>query len=428
MISNAPKHNIREANRRIRQCVKITKMGSDQFGGLGSETFGPLLTGFTLWLRERVKHDNISDLYFMSRDGYMMKLAFDELHDSSVRTHYLYCSRRAYTVPMLWKHPEFSEIFQSLIVPKILTVRRFLIRIGLEPAQWRATAEEYGLELDREYRDRALEHDDSVRAFYEMIKPAVIENSKKEYEALLRYIDSLGMDKRVGIVDIGYFGAMQNALVQLIATAGLDIDVKGYYVGVAANAALVNSGVITASGYLYERGKNEGMRDEIGGFTPIYESIFLAPHGSVKRFRIENGQSVPEMYEYEYARTLGEGYDEGKALKSYQEGAMAFFREYMRAGYGDCTIQPECALRNFIRMANRPTLSEAELWGDFSFFDIEYRTIAKPAELWAYLKRPGKLKKDFHASVWKVGFLRRLFKVPFPYYETMCLARRIIRG
>ena len=45
----------------------------------GIDYFGPFLYGFTKWLYTSLKKAQIHRVYFFSRDGYMMDLAFQQL-------------------------------------------------------------------------------------------------------------------------------------------------------------------------------------------------------------------------------------------------------------------------------------------------------------------------------------------------------------
>lgn len=59
---------------------------------------GPFVTGFMLWLGRQAKRDNISHLYFLSREGWLLKQIYDVLHKDDVNavpSTYLYASRRA---------------------------------------------------------------------------------------------------------------------------------------------------------------------------------------------------------------------------------------------------------------------------------------------------------------------------------------------
>ena len=69
----------------------------------GYKNFGPILVGFSNWLNDEFKKKDIKKVFFLARDGYIMKKAFDYLYGDKYNTKYFYASRRAIIVPSLWK-------------------------------------------------------------------------------------------------------------------------------------------------------------------------------------------------------------------------------------------------------------------------------------------------------------------------------------
>ena len=53
----------------------------------------------------KIFKEHIDKVYFFSRDGYLMKQAFDLLYkeNTDIKTYYLEVSRRSLRVPILWK-------------------------------------------------------------------------------------------------------------------------------------------------------------------------------------------------------------------------------------------------------------------------------------------------------------------------------------
>ena len=392
---------------------------------LGCETLGPILLGFTLWLSDQLRHEGIDKVYFMSRDGYVMKRAFDLLEHPEIQSHYLYCSRRSYTVPLLWTHPDFESIFRHITIPKRVSLERFLIYIGLEPEAYHTQAEKYGLSMDRIYESNSFFHSSDVRSFYQTIRPDVERNSRKEYDALLAYIRQTGMQGKVAVVDIGRHGTMQNALQQLIHTAQLDIDVTGYYVGVSFDAPLVSSGKIKAKGYLHHLGKGRNIEKEMAKFVPIFESVFLAQHGSVRGFKEIDGKVGPVLYPYEYESEEGKYTDEIGIIQSYQEGALQVVRTAGvfcdKCGF---RLSPEVSFARMARMGTAPTLEEAKIWGDFRVSDMVTTLIAHPGSIRTILADLSGFKKKFMLSGWKIGFMRRMLKIQLPYDRMYMLIQK----
>lgn len=423
-------------SRTLNKCVKDTIQGMNEYERLGCETMGPLLIGFSQWLLERLRSKSIHDVYFFSREGYMLKKAFDMVAPQEFTTHYLYCSRRSYTVPLLWKHPSFEDVLDHITFANgQKALRRFLLRIGLDPEKYTKIATQYGLDLDDYFEFDTLKCSERVRKFYEeKLKASVEALSKQEFEALSNYIKSCNMDERIAVVDIGYHGTMQYALEELICELGLDIDVKGFYLGLSVDhSPLITKNMIQAEGYLYGPGKNEYLVDRFSCFTSIYESIFLAQHGSVHRFIMKNGVAEPEFYPYEYTVQNGKVVDEEVIISAYQDGAMSLVC-YMCNSFSHrlFPISPELAARHLVKMGTQPTLHQARLWGDFRIFDQLIMTVARPQPIWKYILYPRQFIEDIMKSVWRIGFMRRCFILPLPYeyfYEKLSslYKRKIIR-
>lgn len=384
----------------------------------GSYVFGPLLLGFTQWLIECLHRDGIIDVYFMARDGYTMKQAFDLQAPSEFRAHYLYCSRRSFVVPLLWRHPSLKGVMVAYnwTGKTRMKLRTFLLKVGLEPEVYAQRAEKFGIAMDASYKCDTFLEDASVQAFYETIRDEVECNSRREYEALLTYIHSCEMHGTIAVVDIGYHGTMQQALIELIEEAGLNVQVKGYYVGVCPDAQLVREGKIDADGFLYSVGKREEDFKKFEEFIGIFETLFLGPHGSVRCFRLENGQGVPVFENYEYDLPEGKRIDEKEIVKSHQAGALKLIEYYYNA-FWDATpvLTPDIAMHHLIRLGLSPTLHEARMWGNVRFFNNGILYIACPQKYMKYLRHPKMLKSDFMALGWHIGFLRRLLLLPLPY-------------
>lgn len=52
----------------------------------GFQYFGPFLYGFTEWLSGRLAEEGLTNVFFFSRDGYMMQKAFELLEPDFPKT------------------------------------------------------------------------------------------------------------------------------------------------------------------------------------------------------------------------------------------------------------------------------------------------------------------------------------------------------
>lgn len=383
--------------------------GSD-YSQFGYAYFGPVLYGFIQWLREATKGKKI---FFFARDGYLVKRVYDQIFPDS-QDDYIYLSRRALSVPLLWKHAEWGECFQYMTMTRFFTIRTFLERLGLNPDDYASQVQKAGLKMDAAVAEKNLEQNESVRNLYKQIKAAVVENSRNEFHCLEEYLKEKKFTGEIAVVDIGWNGSMQRYLVELCQVMEIPVQMEGFYFGMRKNIPSTVS-----HGYFYQPG-NMKLEPKISFMQGLFESFFLSHEGSTKRYRLHQDHAEPELYSPEYHQQD----PELKAFEEVQQGAEAFCLEYVKSLTVHTHFKANEYAANLIRFGSKPSISEVSLFGDFRFFDTNCVFLAKPAGMVYYFKHPKDLLRDFSYSVWKAGFMRRLFKITLPYYKIYCLLKR----
>ena len=63
--------------------------GRSEYYSFGFTRFGPFLYGFVRWLNKELLKKGYDRIFFFSRDGYMMKKAFEIINDGSVAAEYV---------------------------------------------------------------------------------------------------------------------------------------------------------------------------------------------------------------------------------------------------------------------------------------------------------------------------------------------------
>lgn len=395
------------AYRTLQACIRNASQGMTEYEKMGCKLFGPQLYGFTLWLEECLKRDEIRDAYFMARDGYMLKRAFDEMRIEGVRTHYFYCSRRAFQLPLLRNSTDFQDTNILWGYKKKITVRGLLFQLGLAPDEFAGVCGKFGLDIDHVYPIEDFTHSEKIECFYNSIRNKVVENAASEYVSLMKYFESLHMPEKVALIDIGFLGTIQNSFKQCIHQSPLEKTVYGYYFNLRDKAQKEYD--IQACGY-YNGSISNGL---------LFEAQFLAPQGSLKRFlENENGDIFPEFEDFEYKDDASKLIDEVKIIAQYQEGAIAFIR-YMKEALlsGTISVGYDVAMHDFNRLLVNPTLQEASFWGKFRFRNYTIGYMANPKDIFYYMLHPRRFRSDMYACGWKIGFLKRLLKLPLPYYK-----------
>ncbi|MBB5194459.1 HAD family hydrolase [Anaerocolumna cellulosilytica] len=387
----------------------------DEYYRFGYETFGILLHHFNRWLKKDLEKRNISKIFFFSRDGKIMKAAFDTMYpESGLKEHYICVSRRSLRVPQLWFQSDLNSIVYGFPAAKYITMETFLINIGLEPDKYMKELKECGLTLSTVVKRSEISASESLVAFYGKIKPDMVANSRKEYDSLLRYLKANDFYGEVAVVDIGWRGSLQYFLQQITEQAGIPVNMHGYYISLSKDAKWD----LDIQGYVgNDAGKNGCMVWK--PFVGLAETLFMALEGSAKKYTCSDANHTiePILYPFEYVKN-GKLLPEALHVKAIQEGAISYINTLKHyPTLTELTVSSLSAFAKIIAVGNTPNRKELNMFANFQFLDEKVTYLAKPAKLKFYLTAPKQLKQDLWSSRWKVGFLKRLLHLPFNYVK-----------
>ena len=397
-MNNHKKINDNLMDNVINQTISNNKT-DDYYYNFGFGNFGPLLIGFCNWLNKESKKYNIDKLFFLSRDGKIMKEAYDILFEGE--THYLYASRRALIVPALWKAKSYEEMFSSMNIPKNIQLSHLLERIGLHFDDNKEILK-YNLDLKKEYLYEDLLKNDNFKKFIRDYKSKIIENSKKEFNSFLQYIKNENFDGKLAIVDIGWFGSMQKALEKM-----LDKNIIGLYLGIHTRKKTQTNRM---HGFLFENNKNIDLDNDEYLINSIVEFIFSTFHGSVKRF---NENSEVDLYDYEYENKIEREY-----LEEIQKGAIDFVKKIKSLNLNNIFVWDELqASKRLFDTCLKPSYTDSKMLGKINILDNGITMIGTDKNLLYYLFRPICFVRNLKKATWKIGFLKRVFVIPINYYK-----------
>ena len=386
---------------------------SNTFSSIGFDYFGPLLLCFSKWLLSELKQNKIDRVFFLSRDGYIMKRAFDIINKENIKSDYFYASRRAVIVPSLKEYADIYDVFSCMHLSEDIKMKSLLKKIGLDDLlNNQSTIDSLNIEIEKEEKLSNILNKKQYIEILEKLYPLVIDNSNKEYKSFINYKNIHNFTGNVAIVDIGWFGNIQHALEKL----KLDTRIRGYYMGIEPRKNYQNTQKM--SGFIFETNRNYDYFLMEHNFNSIFEMLFLGRHGSVKRYNSNEGYGV-EFYEYEY-----EGLKEKNNIINLQDSAIEFVKEFYKSGLIEYLVDDLSI--SFERLANiflNPSLNIAKQFGDMVFLDDEKMYIAKPKRGIYYLN-PKKLIHDYKRSIWRIGFLKRVFKLKLPYYKINMYIRK----
>lgn len=389
----------------------------------GYKCLGPLLCGYSQWLMENFKKEGIKKIFFLSRDGYIMKKAFNLLYiNENIETYYLEVSRRSLRVPILWKDYSIENLLTMISPSMIISLNSIFDAVGLDIGDYQALLIKYGFnEHTKFYRQNILQNKEFL-CLYKELEEDIKVTSLNEYKYLKEYIRQSNIGGKFAIVDIGWSGGMQRFLNTTLQEMGIECDIYGYYTGIAEyykrNVATHNSHL---AGYLFDFSKNSKDYDCRSCFVGLYEMLFLEPRGSVKNYQIDSrGNVYAERYPYEY---MGDDklQQEMEAITNVQQGALDFIKDNQHT-----IITPKQACKSLIYAGQTPTKEAVSLFCDFHFFDEgDCLNLAKPKQLSYYITHLHDFKEDFIRSRWKTAFLRKTFRIPISYVYMYNLFKQI---
>ena len=384
----------------------------------GYENLGILYYGFLQKINNLAKELKVEKIYFFSRDGYILKQAYDKTFfcDSKIESSYFYISRRAVVVPALVANYELDKVINLLGIRGKDTVSSFFKRVGLNIEDYNDSLLECSLKPESSFKDCQ-----QVRKLYELIREDIINNATKELEILQKYFIQEGINSidKCLIVDIGWRGSMQYSLEKILERLYYDVEVYGIYLGLNKESETFLKDGMNAQGFLFSEKNNYYSEIELSAGVGLIESLFLANHGTVLGYKESDNVIEPILGCYEYSE------DDTVIINKIQNAAIEFVEDFYKFNkYIDLNITGEVAFKNIKKFIKQPNGYYINVLGDLGFSDYSDGKLAKPKSLLKYFLKPNEFKNEFLVSQWKICFLKRLFKIKLPYFKIYKFLRR----
>ncbi|MDD4851149.1 MAG: hypothetical protein PHO10_10705, partial [Gemmiger sp.] len=365
---------------------------------LGWEVAAPLLTGFTAWLESRCGAANAAGggrLVFLARDMYLTRQAFLARYPHR-RADYLKVSRRSLCPALLVLGESARDVLLDALPREILTVAEILNFCGFE-APVKLSGFTPDAPQDLRTRPVAETTQALVTAVFALAAGPAGEPIRRQAAFTKAYLEGFGLaEPGALLVDIGSGGTTQRALEAILAA-----PLHGCYL---ACDARLHQHLPPARAAVYLFGGAAAPLWFWAG-QPLLEHLLSEPCGATVGYcQGADGRPRPVVADGQCA----------PLVQVLQKGAMDAV-----AGMAASLPWPPPtateAIAPFLALVQDPCLCDADLLGALTLEDgICYR-LAEPRPLRAYLAKPGQLGADVQASRWKVGFLKRLFRLPLPY-------------
>lgn len=264
---------------------------------ISREKTAPILFDYVKWVLKEAQNSNITTLYFLARDGYVLRKIAEricEKENISICCRYLYCSRASLRMPTY--HLIGDEAYDILFLYGFhITIRTFFERAGISENFQKIILQEIGFEED-ELLSRELTREESIRFTNRLranqrFNEILIRNSKDAYVPTIQYLDQEGVFKQdtFAIVDSGWTGSMQRSFRQLLCSKGFSGKIVGFYFGMFADPKNAEDGQYLT----WYFSKRRGLLQKVAFCNNVFECMLSAPHGMTTGYRIQNNAVVP---------------------------------------------------------------------------------------------------------------------------------------
>jgi predicted HAD superfamily hydrolase len=373
----------------------------DPWERIGYRVFGPLFTGFLLWLVSIAQERRPEKILLFARDCHFVWKNLGRFLNPGIETHYLYVSRASLLLPSLtdFSLPRLWHLFSGRDRHSVGT---YLQRLGLDPDSLGGTVRSAGFEsLDEIVSNREPRMHDLLAKLHHVL----LRESARRRPLAQRYLEGfVGDAQRIMLVDIGWVGNMQASFMRLLGPGHPNRSVRGCYMGLHVTSHENDMLGHTMDGWLTHYGSPSEFENNVwlAGGVELLEFATCAPHGTTLGYQESpTGEVVPILE----ANTADHAVRELAAR--VQSGADAFLQEFL-ASYKDI---PAVALASrswaneFYRLVTDPTLEEAELLGDLTHSDsLGDTTLRLPLAPKIGRGHPIKSIQASEQSYWKAGF------------------------
>ena len=299
------------------------KKGTDIAKHIGCRYAGPILYSYAEWVVRRAEVKGIKRLYFIARDGYLIKKIVDCIlseKNMAIKTYYIYGSRKAWRMPALsenhynlyqmiwWSHCKrirtLDELAAVMHVP-LDGLYSYLPGVYMLDKEHREISSQ-----ELEYIVRTLSCDKAFMSYHLCV---LQEKRKLVQRYLAQEVDV--SDDQFAFVDVSGGGLTQGCLSELLQEKYAK-PIYTYFFKIDMVRLADNSiPEVFMPGFLENH--------------LIIEMMCRAPHGQTESYKEEGGRIVPVMEETEGELLVRHGF------KEYEEGILQFSKNMCRTALDD---------------------------------------------------------------------------------------------
>jgi len=302
---------------------------------------GILVLGYCSFIREYCRTHGVDKILFLSRDGDIIKQAYDFLYPGE-NTEYMYISRSVVTKLMRKRNRyDFLLRFADKLINQGLSITDVLGKMSLESLT-KLFGEKCGIRAQDALTDKNL---DVFKAMliknYKLVDKALagFDEAAKAY-----YTSCLAGVKKAAVIDIGWAGSAAVSLSVLAKNDwGLDTEIIGLVAGTNtlhnsepdAAEEFLQSGRLVP--YVFSQSLNRDImkkHDPNKGYNVFWELLFSSPTPQFAGFRVEDSadEVSDKPVQSDSDKTISLLFSKPdsniKGTKRIQKGILDFVRDY----------------------------------------------------------------------------------------------------
>lgn len=254
----------------------------------------PMMFAFVNWCINRAVEQNISTLYFLSRDGQVLYKIAEQIvtrhYPGKISLQYLYVSRQALLFPAI--EAINKEALQWIMAPtSLLTPRIILKRLNFTPEEFAEHLSGFGF---TNKLDKHLDQPERGR-FREMLMAAeqdIMQRVASYRENALCYFKQQGLlgEDLFAVIDIGWSGTLQRSISRMLCQTGDQKPLFGFYFGLKARNKYKETDEMYAWFSDFKAPRDLDRKTYI---IPMTELFTAADHGGVVKYDMEQDKAVP---------------------------------------------------------------------------------------------------------------------------------------
>lgn len=401
----------------------------------GFLSFGPLLAGLVLWLSRQVVSEKIDKLFFLSRDGKVIKTAFDQVShltcaSTSVETEYVLASRRALLVARMRDNVQHNpDICYMLYNKAVDTLNDCFLRIGMDLSGQRVDFLKVGIDIDQKLGSDEGDNIILLRRLLSYLEKPLLEAAQKERDSLVQYYRDRGLSddgvSTIAVVDIGWQGTLFYAISDILDLPATKFS--GLYLATYPQHENLEAKGYLSNAFLFKYGIPEPIYTTIKENLEIVELFFSSDEPSFSGFETIGDEVLPVFDDTEKvggARSL--------FVNDVQKGAIDFVKEIqiVLEFLPELSLSSEWVADPFLKLLSNPVEEEAAL-----FLGIQHSqhtgngSSAGRKDIVADVSRaklfynPIGFVRDIRRSYWKSATLSRIGVYRYFYYFATYLYR-----